>query len=140
PVSALDVSVQAQVINLLKDLQGSHRLAYIFISHDLSVVEHISHRIAVMYLGKIVELAREEILFENPLHPYTKALLSASPSIKARRKERIILKGEIPSPVDPPEGCHFHPRCFLARPECSQTAPQLVEKEPGHYVSCILYQ
>jgi oligopeptide transport system ATP-binding protein len=139
PVSALDVSVQAQVINLLRDLQERYHLAYIFISHDLSIVEHVCDRIAVMYLGKIVELANKKTLFAETLHPYTKALLSASPSMSGQKEGRIVLEGEIPSPIDPPSGCYFHPRCFLAKPECSQNTPELKEKEPGHFVSCLLY-
>ena len=139
PVSALDVSVQAQVINLLRDIQEKYHLAYVFISHDLSIVEHICDRIAVMYLGKIVELANKKTLFAETLHPYTRALLSASPSMGGQKKGRIVLKGEIPSPIDPPSGCYFHPRCFLAKPECSQRTPELEEKEPGHFVSCLLY-
>jgi oligopeptide transport system ATP-binding protein len=139
PVSALDVSVQAQVINLLRDLQERYHLAYIFISHDLSIVEHVCDRIAVMYLGKIVELANKKTLFADTLHPYTKALLSASPSMSGEKEGRIVLEGEIPSPIDPPSGCYFHPRCFLAKPECSQNTPELKEKEPGHFVSCLLY-
>lgn len=124
-VSALDVSIQAQVINLLKKLQRELKLTYIFISHDLSVVRHISDRIIVMYLGNIVEIADKHSLFANPKHPYTKALLSAIPNIKGEKKERIILKGDIPSPIDPPAGCKFHTRCPIATEKCNKEIPKL---------------
>lgn len=136
-VSALDVSIQAQIINLLKELQREYQLTYLFITHDLSVVSYVSDRIAVMYLGQIVELAETERLFANPLHPYTKALLSAVPRVDRQKRERIILKGNVPTPVDPPAGCRFYSRCFLAEksPDCL-SAPQLREVEQGHYVAC----
>jgi oligopeptide transport system ATP-binding protein len=138
-VSALDVSIQAQVINLLEDLRDEFGLTYLFISHDLSVVRHICHRVAVMYLGKMVELADCDELFSNPLHPYTKALLDAvpipDPTVEAGRAHKII-KGEIPSPINPPSGCVFHPRCEKAVASCSQAIPEFREVKPGHWVAC----
>ncbi|MEW6184401.1 MAG: ABC transporter ATP-binding protein [Thermodesulfobacteriota bacterium] len=142
PVSALDVSIQAQIINLLEDLQEKFNLTYLFIAHDLAVVRHISNRIAVMYLGELVEIADRMELYHNPLHPYTRALLSAvpiaNPTAEAKR-EHIILKGEVPSPLFPPRGCHFHPRCNSAMAQCSKEPPQKKEIAPGHFVTCHLY-
>jgi peptide/nickel transport system ATP-binding protein len=137
PVSALDVSVQAQVLNLMEDLQERHNLTYLFVAHDLSVIEHISHRVAVMYVGQMVESAATEALFLNPRHPYTEALLSAVPRPNPRiQKTRIILRGEVANPARPPSGCYFHPRCRYAEPICSAEAPHLEAIEPGHWVSC----
>jgi peptide/nickel transport system ATP-binding protein len=137
PVSALDVSIQAQIVNLLRDLQKEMSLTYLFIAHDLSVVEHISNRVAVMYLGKIVELASSGDLYRDPRHPYTVSLLSAIPSHDPdTKKTRIVLKGDVPNPADPPAGCRFHPRCFMAESVCSVDEPVLREIKPGHWSAC----
>lgn len=136
-VSALDVSIQAQIINLLMDLQRDRKLAYIFISHDLSIVEHISDRVGVMYLGSFVEVGTKETLYKNPLHPYTKALLSAAPVTDPRaKKQRILLQGDLPSPANPPTGCKFHTRCPYAQPICAETAPTLQLHDDDHYAAC----
>lgn len=139
PVSALDISIQAQVINLLQDLQEQYKLTYMFISHDLSVVRHISNRVAVMYLGRIVELAEKEKLFETPLHPYTQALMSAVPEVAGEKKERIILRGDVPSPANPPSGCTFHTRCASCMDVCKTEVPPLKEASGGQLVACHLY-
>jgi peptide/nickel transport system ATP-binding protein/oligopeptide transport system ATP-binding protein len=142
PVSALDVSIQAQIINLLIELQDELGLSYLFIAHDLAVVEHISHRVAVMYLGRIVEMTDKTSLFETPLHPYTEALLSAVPipNAGARGRKRIILSGDVPSPINPPAGCHFHQRCPYAMARCRAEAPAFREVLPGHFASCHLHE
>jgi oligopeptide/dipeptide ABC transporter ATP-binding protein len=140
PVSALDVSIQAQIINLLEELQARFHLTYLFVAHDLSVVRHISDRVAVMYLGKIMEITDRKSLYENPLHPYTRALLSAVPipdPIVEETRQRTVLGGEVPSPLNPPAGCVFHPRCPLAIDECRQGVPELREIRPDHRVACI---
>ena len=141
PVSALDVSIQAQIINLLMDLQDEYKLSYLFVAHDLGVVEHISHRVAVMYLGRIVEMTDKVSLFETPLHPYSEALLSAVPIPKsgARGRQRVILTGDVPSPINPPSGCHFHTRCPYVMQRCRNEEPALREVIPGHVAACHLH-
>ncbi|PAE90304.1 ABC transporter ATP-binding protein [Shouchella clausii] len=140
PVSALDVSIQSQVLNLMKDLQDEFQLTYLFIAHDLSVVKHISDRVAVMYLGRIVEIAQKDSLYETPLHPYTEVLISAVPSTDVTvKKEKISLKGELPSPANPPKGCAFHTRCPHAYERCKHERPEMTEQKDGHFVACHLY-
>jgi oligopeptide transport system ATP-binding protein len=140
PVSSLDVSIQAQIINLLQELQEKMHLTYLFISHDLRVVEHISHRVAIMYLGKIVEIANSETIYREAKHPYTRALLSAVPMPDvSKKKERVVLQGDVPSPVNPPSGCTFHPRCAYREPLCDQTEPPLDFSPDGHGVSCHVF-
>jgi peptide/nickel transport system ATP-binding protein len=137
PVSALDVSVQAQILNLLREMQGNLGLTYLFVAHDLSVVRHIADRVAVMYVGKLVEMARTEELYPHPLHPYTEALMSAVPRPDPRSaKDRVVLEGEVADPANPPSGCYFHPRCQYAESVCRTEAPELRELAPGHFVSC----
>jgi oligopeptide transport system ATP-binding protein len=141
PIAALDVSIQAQIINLLRQLQQQQQLTYLFISHDLRAVRHISNRIAVMYLGRIVEIADAKTIYENPQHPYTQALISAVPVPNPRiekRRRRIVLQGDVPSPLNPPSGCHFHTRCPYAKPECSEQLPVLVTIAPRHQAACLL--
>lgn len=138
PVSALDVSIQSQIVNLLRRIQERYELSLVFISHDLAVVHHISDRVAVMYLGKIVELGGKKDIYRNPLHPYTRALLSSVPKISGEKGERVRLEGDMPSPINPPAGCTFHTRCPVCVGQCSITEPQLREIEPGHWVSCLM--
>ena len=140
PISALDVSIQAQIINLLMDIQDKYNLTYLFIAHDLAVVRHISDRIAVMYLGKIMEIADKEDLFKRPMHPYTKALLSAVPEADPdaeRERHRIILKGDVSNAINPPSGCRFHPRCAYATDACAKSVPELTEQGKGHWAACL---
>ena len=140
PVSSLDVSIQAQIINLLQELQEKMHLTYLFISHDLRVVEHISHRVAIMYLGKVVEIAKSDSIYQDAKHPYTKALLSAVPiTDKSKKKERIVLEGDVPSPVNPPSGCTFHPRCSYREAICDKTEPPLEFGAAGHGVACHVF-
>jgi peptide/nickel transport system ATP-binding protein/oligopeptide transport system ATP-binding protein len=137
PVSALDLSIQAQVVNLLQDLQEEFNLTYLFIAHDLSVVKHVSDRVAVMYLGRIVELAEAEAIYQSPRHPYTEALLNAIPALEpGGRKSRPIVQGEVPSAINPPSGCPFHPRCLYAESLCRETRPELLEKDSAHLAAC----
>jgi len=141
PISALDVSIQSQIVNMLEDMQEEMKLTYLFISHDISVVRHISNRIGVMYLGKLVELATSRELNANPLHPYTQNLLRAVPvpdPAKSRTKEHSLLQGDLPSPITPPSGCRFHTRCPMAKPECAHEAPEFKEHSPGHFAACHL--
>jgi peptide/nickel transport system ATP-binding protein/oligopeptide transport system ATP-binding protein len=143
PISALDVSIQAQIINLLDDLQQKFGVSYLFISHDLSVVRHLSDRVVVMYLGKVMEISNRDELYKNPLHPYTQALLSAvpipDPAVEMKRQV-IVLQGEVPSPMNPPSGCVFHPRCYRAFADCSKNVPVLADAGGGHQVACLLYE
>jgi len=136
PVSSLDVSVRAQILNLLKDLQKDYGFSCLYISHDLSTVKHMSNRVAVMYVGKLVELAPVKDIFDAPRHPYTRALMSAIPVPGQRRENRIILKGNVPTPINPPTGCRFHPRCYECQPECAKDEPELIEVEKEHFVAC----
>ena len=139
PVSALDVSVQAQIVNLLQKLQDEFQLTYLFISHDLRVVKHISDMVAVMYLGKIVEIATSEEIYKNPLHPYTKILISAIPDIKkSSGNSRVVISGDVPNPINPPTGCSFHPRCPIAEEKCRITTPELTDKGSTHRAACHL--
>jgi oligopeptide/dipeptide ABC transporter ATP-binding protein len=139
PVSALDVSIQAQILNLILELQAELDLSFAFISHDLRVVEHVSHRVAVMYLGRIVEVAKSADVYKDPKHPYTRALLSAVPRLDpAKRTERIVLGGDVPSPISPPSGCPFHPRCSIAEDRCKTEVPTLTDKGDGHLAACHL--
>ena len=138
PIAALDVSIQAQVVNLLEDLQQQLGLTYLFISHDLSMVRHIADRVAVMYLGKVIELADRDALYDEPLHPYTKALLSAVPTVEETQRERIILQGDVPSPANPPKGCNFCTRCPVAEARCRQEEPEWREVAPGRFAACHL--
>jgi peptide/nickel transport system ATP-binding protein/oligopeptide transport system ATP-binding protein len=142
PVSALDVSIQAQIINLLMDLQDEYKLSYLLVAHDLAVVQHISHRVAVMYLGRIVEMTEKARLFQTPLHPYSEALLSAVPvpKARARQRQRLILKGDVPSPINPPAGCHFHTRCPYAHARCRAESPALREVMERHWAACHLHE
>jgi oligopeptide/dipeptide ABC transporter ATP-binding protein len=136
PVSALDVSVQAQILNLLKDIQEEYGMAYLFVSHDLRVIRHVSDTVAVMYLGKLMEVSPAEELFRRPLHPYTRSLLAAVPMLGGAPREKIVLRGEIPSPIAPPPGCRFHTRCFMAEKICEEVCPLLRESAPGRLTAC----
>ncbi len=140
PVSALDVSIQSQILNLMLDIQDQMGLSYLFIAHDLSVIKYVAHRVAVMYLGKVVELAEKRELFSHPLHPYTEALLSSVPALRTKGRQRVLLPGEVPSPLNPPPGCRFHPRCPHAMPVCQKEQPELIEVSRGHSVACHLHR